>query len=140
MKTFIKIIFSLLIISSFLYSQSNDTSKIASGDSSKTKNEINFLNEIQLKFDEFELHRELYNMKPNLSLDDDPETVWLRTSILISQTNNSPAESPNYLLSPLYNQYIEASKFNLIQYVLGMAQAGTVGYLAYKHIKKYGFK
>ena len=140
MKTFIKIVFSLLIISSFLYSQSRDTSKTALEDSSKIKNKINFLNEIQFKFDEFELHRELFNIKLNLVLDEDPKTVWLRTSILISQTKNSPAESPNYLLSPLYNRYMESSKFNPIRYVLGMAQAGAAGYLAYKHIKKYGFK
>jgi hypothetical protein len=27
----------------------------------------------------------------------------------------------------------------MVRYVLGMAQAGAVGYMAYRHIKKYGF-
>ena len=40
---------------------------------------------------------------------------------------------------PLYQKYLEDSKFNPFKYALGMMQVGAVGYLAYKHIKKYGF-
>lgn len=94
---------------------------------------------MQIKFEDFELYRELYNMKLSVSPDGDSQTIWLRTSILISQRADLTNETPNNLLSPLYTQYIESTKFNPIRYVLGVAQAGAVGYLAYKHIKKYGF-
>jgi hypothetical protein len=42
-------------------------------------------------------------------------------------------------LSPYYQQYLENSKIDPIRYVLGLAQTAAVGYMAYRHIKKYGF-
>ncbi|MFH0736398.1 MAG: hypothetical protein V1773_17775 [bacterium] len=48
--------------------------------------------------------------------------------------------TPQDILSPLYSQYMEAQKHQTWQYILGTIQAGAVGYLAYKHIQKYGFK
>ena len=73
-----------------------------------------------------------------LLLDDDPNTIWLRTSLLISKMDLPSGDNKVDLLSPLFIQYSENSKFNPIRYMLGMAQIGAVGYLAYKHIKKYG--
>jgi hypothetical protein len=35
--------------------------------------------------------------------------------------------------------YVENNKFSMVQTVLGMAQAGAVGYLAFKSIQKHGF-
>jgi hypothetical protein len=128
-------IFLILLFSSHLFAQSGDTSK----DSLKTIPSFDPLTEMQIKFEDFELHRELYNMKMNVSPEGDSQTIWLRTSILISHSTELQNENPNNLLSPLYSQYLESTKFNPIKYVLGMAQAGAVGYLAYKHIKKYGF-
>ena len=40
---------------------------------------------------------------------------------------------------PLYKRYLENQKINPLYYVLGMAQTAAVGYMAYQHIKKYGF-
>jgi len=128
-------IFLILLFSSHLFAQTGDTSK----DSLKTIPNSNSLTEMQIKFEDFELYRELYNMKLSVSPDGDSQTIWLRTSVLISQRADLTNETPNNLLSPLYTQYIESTKFNPIRYVLGMAQAGAVGYLVYKHIKKYGF-
>jgi len=59
--------------------------------------------------------------------------------LAVYNTNAPGSKNLPYLLSPLYAQYIEDSKFNPVRYVLGMAQLSAVGYLAYKHIKKYGF-
>jgi hypothetical protein len=47
--------------------------------------------------------------------------------------------SNTHLMLPFYKQYLENSKFNPIRYVLGIAQTAAVGYMAYRHIKKYGF-
>jgi hypothetical protein len=78
-------------------------------------------------------------MKMDVPIDGDPQTVWLRTLLAIGNTNNPGSDTRVHYLSPLYTQYIEESKFNPVRYILGMAQVGAVGYLAYKHIKKYGF-
>jgi hypothetical protein len=58
---------------------------------------------------------------------------------LISKSEKNNQEFSPHFLSPLERKYHEDSKFNPIKYVLGAAQVGAVGYLAYKHIKKYGF-
>ena len=81
----------------------------------------------------------LNNMKMSVPIDGDPQTVWLRTSLALSKTEITDQKFSPHFLSPLEKQYLEDSKFNPIRYALGMVQAGAVGYLAYKHIKKYGF-
>lgn len=139
MKSIIKIFLFPLILSSIAHSQLDDAKNIYNNDSLKIKIQSNPLIDMQIRFDEFELHRELNNMKMDVSIDGDPQTVWLRTSLAIGNTNNPGSDSKIHYLSPLYKQYIEDSKFDAVRYVLGMAQVGAVGYLAYKHIKKYGF-
>jgi len=85
------------------------------------------------------LHREFNSIKMNIPIDGDPQTVWLRTSLAISTSENINTEFSPHFLSPFQKQYLEDSKFDPIKSILGMAQVGAVGYLAYKHIKKYGF-
>ena len=139
MKGIIKIFLFLFILSSFAYPQLDKEKPFYNNDSLKIKITSNPLIDLQIKFDEFELHRELNNMKMDVSIDGDPQTVWLRTSLAIGNTNSPGSDNKIHYLSPLYTQYIEDSKFNPVRYILGMAQVGAVGYLAYKHIKKYGF-
>ena len=140
MKSLIKIL-SLLFLCTFIsYSQQTDNTKLPpKNDSLKIGIIPNSLFQMQIKFDEFELQREFKEMKTSISIDGDPNTVWLRTSLAISNTNNTYQNFSPYFLSPLEKQYLEDSKFNPIRYALGMIQAGAVGYLAYKHIQKYGF-
>ena len=136
MKLVIKIFLLILIFISFANAQSQDTTKISlKNPGNQTPH--NYLIELQTKLDDFELHRQLYNMQTNVSLENDPQTVWLKTSFLLSQSKVNKNEGQSNLLLPLYNQYLEKSRFDPVRYVLGMAQAGAVGYLAYKHIKKY---
>lgn len=100
------------------------------------------LDHIQFRFEEFEVYRDKYYSNLHIPLDEDKATIQLRTEMMIHQTSRSnfySAEENFYFLSPLYNKYIEDSKFNPVRYVLGMAQLSAVGYLAYRHIKKYGF-
>ena len=77
----------------------------------------------------------------DILFDDNPSTVWLRTQLLIS--NNAAQfgydEINTHFTSPLYQQYLKDSEFDMFKYVLGIAQASAVGYMAYRHIKKYGF-
>jgi 3'-phosphoadenosine 5'-phosphosulfate sulfotransferase (PAPS reductase)/FAD synthetase len=138
MKNLIKIFFSLLILSSIAIAQQEEINTKDSNDTSKKIIKINPLSDSLIRFDEFDFYLENNNLKMNLLLDKDPGTIWLKTSILISKINSPLKENSGYLLSPLYIQHLENSKFNPIRYVLGMAQISAVGYLAYKHIKKYG--
>jgi len=68
-------------------------------------------------------------------------TVWMRTemSIFSSMMFNVEEDFDNHMLLPLYIKYLEDSEFDPVRYALGMAQLGAVSYLAYKHVKKYGF-
>lgn len=99
------------------------------------------LERLQLKFDEFDFYRELHSLKENLPANNDPNTIKLWTSAAIFSTleEDKLLDNPADITSPLYRKYLEDSKFDPFKYVLGMAQLGAVGYLAYKHIKKYGF-
>lgn len=73
--------------------------------------------------------------------DDNPSTIWLRTQLLISNNaaQSGRGEINTHFTSPLYQQYLRDSEFDMVRYVLGVAQASAVGYMAYRHIKKYGF-
>ena len=69
-------------------------------------------------------------------------TIQLRTELALTYPtafNSNSTEVSNHFLLPFYNQYLENSKINPISYVLGLAQTAAVGYMAYRHIKKYGF-
>lgn len=135
----IKIFFLILIFSELVFSQETKKYQAPISDSTKIINQINPLTNFQIKFDEFEIYCDLNSMKMNVNIDGDPNTLWLRTSLAISNTDNSDVEFKPNFLSPLERKYREDSKFDPIRYVLGAAQVGAVGYLAYKHIKKYGF-
>ncbi len=137
MKYYNKILSLLFILPIYcLAQQKNET------DTLKTyQPHINPVEQIQLKFDEFEFFREKYYSEIHTYLDDDKSTLWLRTEFMIKHSSRyiQPEGTDFYFLSPFYNRYIEESKFNSVRYVLGMAQLTAAGYLAYRHIKKYGF-
>ncbi|HSL90972.1 MAG TPA: hypothetical protein VK870_16850 [Ignavibacteriaceae bacterium] len=100
------------------------------------------LERIQFRLDDFDFYREMFKSNSQILLNKDSNTLRLRTEMIIRQSakNIFNAEDDNfYFLSPLYNKYLEDSKFNPVRYVLGLAQLSAAGYLAYRHIKKYGF-
>lgn len=97
---------------------------------------------LQIKLNEFDIYRELNDMKMNLKVNDDPHTIWIWTRLSLTingQPDTYSGVSPGNMLEPLHQQFLENSKLNPIRYVLGMAQTAAVGYLAYRHIRKYGF-
>ena len=68
--------------------------------------------------------------------------LQLRTELALSYPtvfNTSSPDDMNHFMLPYYNRYLENSKLDPVRYVLGLAQAAAVGYMAYRHIKKYGF-
>ncbi len=136
MKTYFNIIVLIILVSSFSYSQEEKP---------ETPNVVtplfNSLQNLQYKFDEFEIYRKLNYMKMNLPAASDSNSIWMWTKLAISTSGNpdDPAgNSPGDWIEPLHQQYLNDSKFNPVRYVLGMAQTAAVGYLVYEHIKKYG--
>lgn len=82
----------------------------------------------------------LQKISKSILLNSDPNTQWMWTSFTISNSVKEASQIESnfeYMASPLYQKYLEDSTFNPFRYALGLAQTGAVGYLAYKHIKKY---
>lgn len=77
----------------------------------------------------------------NILFTEDRSTIWLRTELLISNYSYLPneVEFDDHFASPLHKQFLKDSEFDMVRYVLGMAQLSAVAYMAYRHIKKYGF-
>jgi hypothetical protein len=76
----------------------------------------------------------------NLSLDS--STVWLRARMLIGEmyeTDPIKAKFKSSILNPLGMQLSDLESMSEIRSILSALGAGTAGYLAYEHIKKYGF-
>ncbi len=131
------IILLLLIFPSAELSFAQETSE----DKVNKQTSYDQLIKIQTQLNEFEFYRELNYMRMDLNLNNDPNTIWMWTKLALLN-NGKPdkysGESPVNMLEPLHQQFLENSKFNPVRYVLGMAQTAAVGYLAYRHIKKYG--
>lgn len=131
----INILSIFFLLTSLVYGQQEDSLYI---DSSRTLQYQNNFYEIQSRLAEFDLHREFNNFKLNIPIDGDTKTLWLRTKLAIKETETSENNFSPHFLSPLEKQLKENSKLNPLTFVLGAVQAGAAGYLAYKHIKKYG--
>ncbi len=72
----------------------------------------------------------------------DISNLRLRTELVLSYPtafSTSSIDEMNHLMLPFYNSYLESTKIDPIRYVLGLVQTAAVGYMAYRHIKRYGF-
>ena len=91
---------------------------------------------------DLDYYLDLQNLNKIFLLNIDSNTKWLWMSYAISNSSQEAFRSElnlDNITQPLYQKYLEDSKFNPFRYALGMMQVGAVGYLAYKHLKKYGF-
>lgn len=133
MKYFIVFIF---IIASAAYSQEKNPDSISYKENLNTQQ--NFVNDLDLYFS---LNIIQNNIK-DIPISNNPKSIGLWTSFTVSQSymeETIPGKTKSIMLSPLNIKFMENSKFNSIRYILGMAQTAAVGYMAYKHLKKYGF-
>ena len=138
-RFYLVLLFSLFSV--FLYAQGEDTSSIENKDSVYRYQGINPALNINYNLDLF-IPFKFSPFNSNKLIEGDKSTLWLRTEIALSyfsQRGPENSEGNSHLLLPFYNQYLEESKFNPIKYILGIAQLSATGYLAYRHIKKYGF-
>lgn len=96
--------------------------------------------EFQYNLNEIFLDPVLGQIPDEILFEDNPSNIWLRTELLISNNSQSEfGEVNTFFTAPLYQQYLRDSEFDMVRYILGTVQAGAVGYMAYRHIKKYGF-
>lgn len=130
-----------LVYSTNLYCQDQEKNQISKTDSIKRFQGIIPPVEFQYNFDEIFIKPFSSQLPPEILYDNNPSTIWLRTELSIANQYGNYREgkvSINLTL-PLYQQYLKESEFNMVRYVLGMAQTSAVAYMAYRHIKKYGF-
>ena len=97
--------------------------------------------EYQYDMSEFYIAPLFSQIPDEILFENNSSTVWLRTELLLSNRNmlTENGEVNIHFTSPLYQQYLKDSEFDMVRYVLGTVQAGAVAYMAYRHIKKYGF-
>ena len=98
---------------------------------------------VEFKYDLNELYGNpiVNQLEEDILFNDNPSTIWLRTELLVSNQNDSFGRNDIniHFTSPFYQQYLKDSEFDMVRYILGAAQVSAVAYMAYRHIKKYGF-
>jgi len=141
MKTLTKICFTLWLGAVSLFAQESENYLNQLSDSSYRFQGI--IPPVEFQYDMTEFYTvPLYNQIPDKILfEDNSSTVWLRTELLLSNRNllTENGEVNTHFTSTLYQQHLKDSEFDMVRYVLGTVQAGAVAYMAYRHIKKYGF-
>jgi len=140
MTTGLKILFMISFVSGVLYAQVEDTYQSQLSDSSYRFQGI--IPPVEFQYDMNEIFSKPISSQipEDVLFEDNPSTIWLRTELLIMNNSQSDFDDINtHFTSPLYQQYLRDSEYDMVRYVLGALQAGAVGYIAYRHIKKYGF-
>lgn len=72
----------------------------------------------------------------------DKTSIMLKTRLQLGEMMNENPIKSNFrsgILNPLHEAYSQSQSMKELKYILGMVQAGAVGYMAYQHLKKYGF-
>lgn len=81
-------------------------------------------------------------LKFNPNLLKDTASIWIQTRMQLSNMMNQDDNKNNLqtnILDPLSQKYSSLQSMKTLKYILGTVQVSAVGYLAYLHLKKYGF-
>jgi len=92
--------------------------------------------------DDLYFYLDLRNINKIFLLNTDPDTQWLWTSCLVINSRQETIESNinfDCITLPLYLKYIKDSQLNAFRQLLKIVNLYTAFYLAYCHVKKYGF-
>lgn len=138
---FLLTIFLFLIRTVDFYSQDEGENQAGRIDSIKRFQGIIPPVEFQYNFDAIFSKPITSQVAEEILFDDNPSTIWLRTELFMSNqaAHSGVEEAGTYFTSVLYHQYLKDAEFNMVRYVLGIAQTSAAAYIAYRHIKKYGF-
>jgi len=81
-------------------------------------------------------------LKLNPGFLNDSSSVWIQTRMQLAGIINQDETQNNLqmnVLNPLHDKYVDLQSMKALKYILGAVQVSAVGYLAYLHLKKYGF-
>ena len=85
----------------------------------------------------------LSNLHLNTRFLNDSSSIWIQTRMRLAGNVNQQDEMQNNLLlnilNPLQEKYADLQSMKPLKSILGAVQLSAVGYLAYLHLKKYGF-
>ena len=139
---FLSILVCCIVLKSQIFAQTGDITVSSVHDTVRRYQGMNpVMSYYYYDFDIYYPHNIILSQSEQM-IDGSLSTLQLRTELALSYPitfNSNPGEVSNHFMLPYYNQYLENSKINPITYVLGLAQTAAVGYMAYRHIKKYGF-
>ncbi len=97
---------------------------------------------IELQLNDLELSNATDRLFLFSNLMSDTTSLWIRTNLQVSALSgyfsNNQNNSAN-VLSPLYQNYVSSQSMRTLKSILGSVSFGATAYLAYKHLKKYGF-
>ncbi len=141
MKLFF-IITIFILLPGNIFAQSEDTIVPSVSDSMFRYQGINPI--MNYHFDDYDLYLPFdFSISESEQLrEGNISNLQLRTELALSYPtafSTGSTDELNHFMLPFYNRYLESTKIDPIRYVLGMAQAAAVGYMAYRHIKKYGY-
>jgi len=135
-------VFCTFLLTFKVFSQQENKESVISKDSVFKYQGINPQLNIPDQVFEIEWQFSFWKQESNMLIEGNNSNLWLRTEMALSYSGEFNSDSlitTENFSAPLYAKYIENQKFNPLFYVLGMAQTAAVGYMAYRHIKKYGF-
>lgn len=130
-----KIIFISLVVMSFstLYAQFESLRGL----------KMNIPHEvIELQLNDLELSNATDKLFLFSNLMSDTSSLWIRTNLQVSALSGYFSDKQNNsanVLSPLYQNYVSSQNMRTLKSILGSVSFGATAYLAYKHLKKYGF-
>lgn len=94
------------------------------------------------KLDSFSSYEKKFFIPPPSAFSFDKSSIMLRTRLQLGEMIIEDPIKTNFrlsILNPLHQKYVESQSMKELKYILGAVQAGAVGYMAYQHLKKYGF-
>lgn len=84
----------------------------------------------------------LTSLKLSSGFLNDSSSIWIQTRMQLAKIINQDEIQNNLqmnILNPLQEKYSDLQSMKVLKYLLGTVQLSAVGYLAYLHLKKYGF-
>ena len=126
--------FFMFICSTVLFAQ-NDSLKSSLNDFSPKLSLSNWQNNLE------------FSLQPNFFMHqlNDSSTIMMRTRMqlagLFKMNEDDPIKSglKTNILNPLQQEFLSTQSMKEFKYVLNMVEMGGAAYLAYEHLRKYGF-
>lgn len=84
----------------------------------------------------------LNSLKLSRGFLNDSSSIWILTRMQLAGIPNQNDGQNNFqtnILKPLQDKYADMQSMKELKYILGAVKVSAVGYLAYLHLKKYGF-